>query len=553
MRRVTLLIFVGLLAVVLTSSISRAQSPASSDTSELDKPIQSCLKQVASWRHEAATELTLVVAVSVFGILIATLQKSKDDRAKKATAVLGVVTAVLTGVNSRVFTADDRTLRRAAFDGDAVINQLWVKVGAAKDTNLPPEDRKTAIADYLNELAKFHAVGDKLNGAAPASGSTEDVKANLDVLPVVYAEQPAQVPVWVQNPPSDTATTLYFVGKAYDPSLTIAKQNSMDAALHNAVLALAQRAPNASGEAILDLIKPSAVLQDSTFAYEGKTANYAYYTLLRVSAEILNVVKSLPQATAAPPTKFQDKGWQPADLTSNATSGMFALDTRGGVSKLDAYTRAGPRIEKLFQLKGSDQGYALTANADSVFVASTSKLGCTLYRYSLATKAVSNHLVAVHERCVGIANDGTAIYVAIPDRKEIRYWDTWDATSYHTWTIPESGSPGYLVFDAAGHRLIIADDTGTAYAISVPDGRRQLLSGKLGAVQSLAASRFHVLVASGTRVLFLARSDNHGENLPVGSQTLPGGHIVGVAVDKSDKLWLADYDNKLVEGPFPLI
>jgi hypothetical protein len=111
-----------------------------------------------------------------------------------------------------------------------------------------------------------------------------------------------------------------------------------------------------------------------------------------------------------------------------------------------------------------------------------------------------------------------------------------------------------MTFDEIGHRLIVGDDTsGQAYAVSIPDGKEELLSGNVGAVQSIATSRFHTLLASGKKVLFLARSDNQGENPPHDWPSLPGGNIVGVAVDSSDKLWIADYDKKLVEGPLPLI
>ena len=144
--------------------------------------------------------------------------------------------------------------------------------------------------------------------------------------------------------------------------------------------------------------------------------------------------------------------------------------------------------------------------------------------------------------------------MTMPDRKEIRYWDNWEASDSHTWSLAPLGAPGYIEFDGTGNRLIVADDaSGTAYGVSIPDGKPQLLSGNLGSVQSIAASRFHTLFASGKKVLFLARSDNQGENPPLGWPPLPGGHIVGVAVDSSDELWVADYDNKVVEGPFPLI
>jgi hypothetical protein len=52
--------------------------------------------------------------------------------------------------------------------------------------------------------------------------------------------------------------------------------------------------------------------------------------------------------------------------------------------------------------------------------------------------------------------------------------------------------------------------------------------------------------------LFVDRFNNRGEAAPAGLQSLTGGHIVGVTVDALDQLWFADYDKKIVEGPFPL-
>jgi hypothetical protein len=185
--------------------------------------------------------------------------------------------------------------------------------------------------------------------------------------------------------------------------------------------------------------------------------------------------------------------------------------------------------------------------------ASESNLGCTVFKYDMSSKTVSQRLVAVKERCIGVAADGTGgFYVTIPDRKEIRYWDRWDNPSVRSWEFVDTDSLGNLLFDGAGHRLIVVDTSGNAYAISVPDGKKQQFASHLGAVTSIAASRFHLILASGKSVLFLDRSDSHGENPPAALQQLTGGHIVGVAVDASDNLWFADYDNKLVKGPFSL-
>ncbi len=561
MRRITLSIFLCVLAWALVSllftlGVSQAQAPAGkTPVSDLERPIRACEQQVASWRREEVLEIVFVLAVSIFGIVISYLQKSDAKWSKTATVVLGISTAILTAVNSRVFSADDRTLRHAVFEGSTVISQLWIMDDTLKDEHVSPQDKLNVKGDYLKKLLEFQAIGERLNGASSENSGAQNARSGFEVLPRVFASVTGSVPAWVDHPPSDNAS-LYFVGKAYDTSLTSAKQNSVNDAYYRAAQVLKKDSPQASGSALLDLIKASAVVQDSAYSYDSKTGNYTCYTLLRVSREIQGIgLGALPALSVAqtPPAKVQTKGWQPGDLTANATSGLFVLDSGGGVSKLALDPEGQAHVEKLFQLKNNDQGDALTASADFVFVASSSRLGCTVYKYSLASKAVASRLLAVHERCVGIANDGKAVYVTLPDRKEIRYLDSWDSSLPHSWQVTVNSSPGFLTYDAIGQRLIVADDTGKAYSISVPDGKAQELASNLGSVQSIATSKFHILIASGTKVLFLARSDNHGENPPADLQTLTGGHIVGVAVDANDRLWYADYDNKLVQGPYPLL
>jgi len=486
------------------------------------------------------------------------VQKSDPTAAKNGTAtknatiILGIITAILTGVNGIVFPADVKTLRRAVADGNAVIGQLWVKLEPLQRGQLSGPDLKAATDDFAKELGRFQTVADTL------TGTTVTTKVSWNEMPgwvpVVYAQSKSSLPAWTQNTPPDTAGEKYFVGKASDPSLAVAKQNSIDAALYNAMQALIPAAPNASRSAMLDLIKASAVTQDSAFAFDGNNKTYEYYTLLRLTPQIQDLVKALPAAPSATLTVFQAKGWQPSDLASNSSSGLFALDKDGGVSKLTPNQPGSGGIQRLFQIPRAQVPYAIAATADAVFAASASQLGCTIYKYSLASRTTTSLLMAIHERCVGVAGDGINLYASFPGRKEIRYWDKWDASSVHTWSLANVQSPGYLAFDEAGHRLIVADNiSGKAYAVSITDGKEVLLSGNVGAAQSIATSRFHILLASGKKVLFLARSDGHGENPPSGWPALPGGNIVGVAVDASDKLWIADYDKKLVEGPLPLI
>jgi len=554
MRRIILLLPAGLLAaLVLVIGFANAQAPANKPAiSNLEKPIYNCERQVAGWRRTAATEITFIAIALALGAIVSGLQASKSSAAKQATVVLGIMIAILTGVNGSLFPADVKTLRRAAADGDAVIGQLWIKVGPLQTGQLSPQDQKAATEDFGKELSRFQVVADTLSGSTTATTTSWNEMPGW--LPVVHAQAKSTLPAWTSKTPSDTATARYVVGKASAPSLAVAKQNSTDAALYNAALTLIPSAPHVSRSALLDLIKASAVTQDSAFAFDGSSKNYDYYTLLRLTPGIEDLVKALPAAPTVALTVFQARGWQPADMTSNATSGLFVLDRAGGVSKLTPNQRGAGGMQKLFQIPRSQVSYAIAASADSVYAATSSSLGCTIYKYSLADRTTSSLLMAAKDRCVGVADDGSTLYVTMPERKEIRYWDKWDASSVHTWSLGDLGAPGYLEFDGDQNRLIVVDDaSGKAYGISIPDGKQQLLSANVGAVQSIAASRFHILLASGKKVLFLARSDNHGENLPMGWPALPGGNIVGVAVDGSDSLWIADYDKKLVEGPLPLI
>lgn len=553
LKRITLFAFAALLlAGCLHVENMHAQSP-NAGASDFEKPIRDYEKQIASWEREGDLEIALVIAVIVFGPLISLFQKWTSQWAKVATIVLGLATSIITGINSKAFTADYRALHLAAIDGRAITAQLWPMAGMLSDSHTSDEVRKTTQELYFKKLAEFPAIIARLeanNNPPPTASQNSD--GGLFSLPRVYAGSAPTLPAWVQKPPSDDYG-LYFVGKAIDTSLAEAKTKSLDDAYNRALRRLKASAPNVSDADILGLIKASAIVQDSAFAYDSNAKGFAYYTLLRLAKEIETIgVKSLRTVAVVPPTVFKRKNWRPGDITFDKNSGLWVLDTDGGGSSLTVDEQHTAHIETPFHLKRPYAGYALTANADSVFVASYSQIGCVVFQYSVPAKKTSQRVMGSQERCTGIATDGSAIYLSMANRKEIRYWNNWAASSSQSWSLPDMDEPGPMVFDDIGHRLIVAGSSGKAYAISIPDGKQQLLASNLGAVTSIAASRFHILLGSGKKVLFLARADNSGENPPANLQ-LTGGHIVGVAVDATDKLWFADYDNQLVEGPFPLI
>jgi hypothetical protein len=80
----------------------------------------------------------------------------------------------------------------------------------------------------------------------------------------------------------------------------------------------------------------------------------------------------------------------------------------------------------------------------------------------------------------------------------------------------------------------------------------QSLASNVGVVHSITGDSHSVLLASGKKVLFYARSDSQWQNPPPSMQSLTGGLISGVAVDSTGSAWIADFDNGILEGPLAL-
>jgi hypothetical protein len=248
---------------------------------------------------------------------------------------------------------------------------------------------------------------------------------------------------------------------------------------------------------------------------------------------------------------YRKAGWRPVDLTSDQTSGVFVLDSAGAVSKLTC-DQTTTRIDRVFVLPGAYQGVSVAASAQWVYADANSAVGCSVFRYSLADKSMAQRSMGVNAICGGIAANGTAVYVTMPHENTIRYLTSWDNSEFQSWAVAGADGLGAITFDRIGDRLIAADHVGKAFAIVISNGAVEPLGSNLGWVHGIAASQQHILLASGKKVLSLARSDNRGENPPLSLQSLTGGLIAGVAVDGGDRAWFADHDKQLVEGPLPL-
>jgi hypothetical protein len=248
---------------------------------------------------------------------------------------------------------------------------------------------------------------------------------------------------------------------------------------------------------------------------------------------------------------FKKKNWRPSDMTADPTAGVFVLDHEGGISRLTANPQAA-KIDLLFRLKPTYRGNALAATSDSIYVVAQSDLGCSLIRFSLSNRKTNERLLGPKLTCTGIAANGTTLYVTTPESNEICVLASWDKSSCRGWTVGNTQTQGPMTFDRIGNRLLLGDQSGNLYAVSVADGSNQLLTSGLGWIASIAASQAHILIGSGSTVFSFSRADNQRETPPSSLQSLTGGHIVGLAVDGSGSAWFADWDKELVEGPLPL-
>jgi hypothetical protein len=540
--------FAVILVCCFVPYILHAQS-SSAWADDLQKVIDEDKQQINEWQRDAYIQRGFLAVVFVFGVAIAALQKSDKRSSKVATVTLGLLVTVFTGIKPFVFTADYHALQQASDDVRGVVSSLEITLSTLKQ--VPPTDQNWATLQgrFSQEQGKLQQIRDRLNGKQ-VPGDTAPEQAALWRGEVVYAQasppMTQNLPEWVRELPSG-AETLYFRGQAEGASLNAAQQAALNDAYDHALIALKPSAPNASSATVLAVIKASAIT-NSAFAYDKQRHSYSCYALLHISKTIESALKALPAAPRPPTIVFQTKGWRPTDLSSDDASGLFGLDSDGSVSKLVA-DGSGPHVQRLFRLDLVYRGVAIAATPDSVLVASNSKLGCTVFKYVLASRVHSFRLMG-QEHCAGIASDGAGFYLSIPDRQEVRYWKSWEAQSYQSWSLGADEAPGTLGFDRFRQRLIAACSSGKAYALSPASGTKQLLGTDLGAVTSIAASQLHVLLASGNKILFVSQSDNRRESSPPDLRTLTGGQIVGVAVDANGEIWFADHDKGLVKGPY---
>jgi hypothetical protein len=502
------------------------------------------------WRSSANIQIGLLIGVGVFGAVISALHRLNYTWAKNCVLLLGLLSSAFTVINNSgvdVFSADYRTLRRAASETDLVVLQMEQILGTANQPSLGADDRIAVYQLWNQQVTEYTNIVHSIEGSSASTSKVKSAGLKLLSLPAVEAQSEATAPAWISSPPG-SPTNFNFVGVGSDTSLAKAKDRSMADAREQIARAFTLRPPYAPTDTRINAVQSSAVPQDVYYRYDKSSSAFTFFTLISIARNLRDVL--------SPTAEIQKKGWFPVDLAFDPVAGLFVLDQDGGIGQV-TYTGSGIQVQQLFHLPHlpfGAQAIAVATRKDAVYVSTASAAACTVYEYSLKSKALKPTFVG-QSQCDGIATDGTGIYLAMPDAEEVRHWVHWGDRTYQSLGVPErTRASRYCVlhYDATAQRLLFAGASGNSYQLSTSNWKWSYLDSKVGFVHAIGSDWNRILFASGKSVLFYDRQSNTGVDTAPSLKETSRGTIYGLAVDSSDSVWIADHDNSTIRGPFRL-
>jgi len=538
-----------------TPSIAFDAQQRSAWVDACDDYLSSIDQSIQNWKVIAYAHISIAWSVALMGLAIGLLnifaKPPRDAGAAAApkrwplvsVAVLGFLTASLTGVNTTLLSAN---YGEAASEASLVRIRIKDTIRTEFRVASTWDDLRKAKSDFDVQTAAYERIVQKIDRTPAANaGGMLLFLPHLPRLPVVQAQATGASPDWIEKSPTDSRF-LYFVGKSTDKSLAIASSNSSTEAVSQALGALGTGEPYVVNAEQEKQIRQALTVKETFSTYDTNSSAITYYTLMSIDRSY--------QPTW-PTRTYTQKGWHPIDLTYDPEAGLLVLDREGRVSKVSV-DGLGIHVKPLshLQLRGPYAPFAVSTNSKSIFVSSNLRTQCNVFQYSISqTKlAQPESFALVDGTCNGIAVNNDEVYVLLPKKSEIWLRKEWNNPSSSTrWKALEVQAGGPMIFDSIGQRLIFADEVGSAYSVSITGGKLSLVSSRVGAVTGIAADAKHILFSSGNKVLFYARSDNRGENPPDSMKGPLGRQLDGVAVDASDAAWIIDSSSSSISGPYP--
>ena len=276
------------LALLFGAIETRAQQPTPKlDITHYEEQVKRCQQTIETWHRDVGIQIALLIAITVFGVVISVLQGLKYGWCKVATVVLGAATSIITIVSTTVFSADYRFLKRSTIDAQELTDQLGRLVDRLR-SDPTPNDRLEIEGKWGEFLSAFHAVEKQV------IAGTQDVTHPTSVVPKVHAQTSNSPlpPKWTQIESTNDEYNYFFRGSGEDRSISTAERLSFDDAVEKATAQVGGRTRPGTNDLRNFIAKFSAV--DATwFDYNKSSGSYRYFTRLRLSKEIDRIKSQL--------------------------------------------------------------------------------------------------------------------------------------------------------------------------------------------------------------------------------------------------------------------
>jgi len=264
-------------------------------------PIKSFL---AKSNQQLMFSIIITISVGIFGIISSTLIKIGKSWSSNFAMGLGVVVSTLTVLHNTLFESDYREYRKAVVITEEVLLNIDETSKQLKHC-VDYQDSLEAVNDIEKNLKRFYKTKASFVEASDPSvaflelsepSNTNNLRASVySALPLVFQDT-LEVPNWVNVSPS-TKNYLYFVGKASDSKLSIAKELARETALEISLYYWREKFYSSKDaidiERLSQYLVESAEIEKTYFNFSENDKVFNYYVLTKFDKELISAYLKL--------------------------------------------------------------------------------------------------------------------------------------------------------------------------------------------------------------------------------------------------------------------
>lgn len=259
-----------------------------------EKDIRQREATVARWDRQASLQSGIEILVIVLGAAITVVQGIQKGWTKPATITMAAFTTILSAVNSKVFPTDRRTLQASVVKANRVITRMHRAASDYADPQLASARQAFSI-EIEKALSDFDDIDIEVTGGSRPQADPAKVPGFF--LPVVFAAEPDNA---CGLQPRQDSLRHYFIGTSKSGSIGESAELSRKAAIDAATRELTPKGLDPA--AVHDILEKLAVVEDTSYRIEGKSAQFTHCTMIRVNRTAENLLRTAPPAKAVSKT-----------------------------------------------------------------------------------------------------------------------------------------------------------------------------------------------------------------------------------------------------------